>query len=114
MADQGASVGANDLPSILSRVVETKAEYDIRLLAQQLGTNYRSLMYWLSRAITGPTSSAAHSLHGSAAAPDITAAPRTKARRVALAPFVPVDEGTRRSAVMRVSLLRYSRNFAGG
>jgi hypothetical protein len=47
MADQGASVGANDLPSILSRVVETKAEYDIRLLAQQLGTNYRSLMYWL-------------------------------------------------------------------
>jgi len=40
-------VGANDLPSILSRVVETKAEYDIRLLAQQLGTNYRSLMYWL-------------------------------------------------------------------
>jgi hypothetical protein len=40
-------VAANDLPSILSRVVETKAEYDIRLLAQQLGTNYRSLMYWL-------------------------------------------------------------------
>ena len=38
---------ANDFPSILSRVVETKAEYDIRLLAQQLGTNYRSLMYWL-------------------------------------------------------------------
>lgn len=38
---------ANDLSSILSRVVETKAEYDIRLLAQQLGTNYRSLMYWL-------------------------------------------------------------------
>ncbi len=37
----------NDLPSILSRVIETKAEYDIRLLAQQLGTNYRSLMYWL-------------------------------------------------------------------
>ncbi len=37
----------NDLPSILSRVVETKAEYDIRLLARQLGTNYRSLMYWL-------------------------------------------------------------------
>jgi hypothetical protein len=35
------------IPSILSRVVETKAEYDIRLLAQQLGTNYRSLMYWL-------------------------------------------------------------------
>jgi hypothetical protein len=28
-------------------VVETKAEYDVRLLAQQLGTNYRSLMYWL-------------------------------------------------------------------
>jgi hypothetical protein len=40
-------VPANDLSSILSRVVETKAEYDIRLLAQQLGTNYRSLMYWL-------------------------------------------------------------------
>jgi hypothetical protein len=40
-------VPANDLSSILTRVVETKAEYDIRLLAQQLGTNYRSLMYWL-------------------------------------------------------------------
>jgi hypothetical protein len=40
-------MAANDLPSILSRVVEAKAEYDIRLLAQQLGTNYRSLMYWL-------------------------------------------------------------------
>ena len=38
---------ANDISSILSRVVEIKAEYDIRLLAQQLGTNYRSLMYWL-------------------------------------------------------------------
>ena len=38
---------ADDISSILSRVVETKAEYDIRLLAQQLGTNYRSLMYWL-------------------------------------------------------------------
>ena len=38
---------ANDLSSILSRVVEITAEYDIRLLAQQLGTNYRSLMYWL-------------------------------------------------------------------
>jgi regulatory protein CII len=43
----GAGVAGNDLPSILSRVVETKVEYDIRLLAQQLGTNYRSLMYWL-------------------------------------------------------------------
>jgi hypothetical protein len=40
-------VPANDISSILSRVVDTKAEYDIRLLAQQLGTNYRSLMYWL-------------------------------------------------------------------
>ena len=40
-------MAANDLPSILSRVVEIKVEYDIRLLAQQLGTNYRSLMYWL-------------------------------------------------------------------
>ena len=38
---------ADDISSILSRVVESKAEYDIRLLAQQLGTNYRSLMYWL-------------------------------------------------------------------
>ena len=40
-------MSADDLPAILSRVVEAKAEYDIRLLAQQLGTNYRSLMYWL-------------------------------------------------------------------
>jgi hypothetical protein len=40
-------VPGDDLPSILSRVVEAKVEYDIRLLAQQLGTNYRSLMYWL-------------------------------------------------------------------
>lgn len=38
---------ADELATILSRVVETKVEYDIRLLAQQLGTNYRSLMYWL-------------------------------------------------------------------
>ncbi|MBZ5655042.1 MAG: hypothetical protein LAO56_07155 [Acidobacteriia bacterium] len=38
---------ANDISSILSRVVESKTEYDTRLLAQQLGTNYRSLMYWL-------------------------------------------------------------------
>lgn len=28
-------------------MVETKADYDVRLLAQQLGTHYRSLMYWL-------------------------------------------------------------------
>jgi hypothetical protein len=41
------SAPAEELASILSRVVDTKAEYDIRLLAQQLGTNYRSLMYWL-------------------------------------------------------------------
>ncbi len=27
--------------------METKTEYDTRLIAQQLGTNYRSLMYWL-------------------------------------------------------------------
>jgi hypothetical protein len=40
-------VAANELSSILSRVVEIKADYDTRLLAQQLGTNYRSLMYWL-------------------------------------------------------------------
>lgn len=38
---------AQTLPSVLSRVVEAKAEYDVRLLAQQLGTSYRSLMYWL-------------------------------------------------------------------
>lgn len=38
---------ADDLSSILSRAVETKSDYDTRLLAQQLGTNYRSLMYWL-------------------------------------------------------------------
>jgi hypothetical protein len=35
------------LSAVLSQVVEAKAEYDTRLLAQQLGTNYRSLMYWL-------------------------------------------------------------------
>jgi len=45
--NRGILVPQDDLASILSRVVETKAEYDIRLLAQQLGTNYRSLMYWL-------------------------------------------------------------------
>ena len=28
---------ADDLASLLSRVVETKAEYDVRLMAQQLG-----------------------------------------------------------------------------
>lgn len=38
---------SDELAALLSRVVETKAEYDVRLLAQQLGTNYRSLMYWL-------------------------------------------------------------------
>jgi hypothetical protein len=40
-------VPAKTLASVLSRTVEAKAEYDLRLLAQQLGTNYRSLMYWL-------------------------------------------------------------------
>ena len=35
------------LPAVLSQMVEARAEYDTRLLAQQLGTNYRSLMYWL-------------------------------------------------------------------
>jgi len=40
-------VAAEDLSRVLSRVIEAKAEYDVRLLAQQLGTNYRSLMYWL-------------------------------------------------------------------
>ena len=37
----------DELSSVLSRSIEAKAEYDLRLLAQQLGTNYRSLMYWL-------------------------------------------------------------------
>jgi len=40
-------VSRDDLSSVLSRVIEAKSEYDVRLLAQQLGTNYRSLMYWL-------------------------------------------------------------------
>jgi hypothetical protein len=40
-------VAAKTLPVVLSQIVEAKAEYDTRLLAQQLGTNYRSLMYWL-------------------------------------------------------------------
>lgn len=38
---------SDDLATLISRVIEAKAEYDIRLLAQQLGTNYRSLMYWM-------------------------------------------------------------------
>ena len=37
----------DDLSTILSRSIEMKAEYDLRLLAQQIGTNYRSLIYWL-------------------------------------------------------------------
>ena len=37
----------DDLSTVLSRSIEAKAEYDLRLLAQQLGTNYRSLIYWL-------------------------------------------------------------------
>jgi regulatory protein CII len=40
-------VAAKTLPNVLSQIVEARAEYDTRLLAQQLGTNYRSLMYWL-------------------------------------------------------------------
>jgi hypothetical protein len=40
-------VSAKTLPNVLSQIVEARAEYDTRLLAQQLGTNYRSLMYWL-------------------------------------------------------------------
>lgn len=40
-------MAADELASVLSRVVEIKSDYDVRLLAQQLGTNYRSLMYWL-------------------------------------------------------------------
>ena len=35
------------LSAVLSRIVEAEAEFDTRLLVQQLGTNYRSLMYWL-------------------------------------------------------------------
>ncbi len=42
-----ASVSPDDFATVVSRVIEAKTEYDIRLLAQQLGTNYRSLMYWL-------------------------------------------------------------------
>ena len=38
---------AKTLPSVLSQAVEAKAEYDVRLLAQQLGASYRSLMYWI-------------------------------------------------------------------
>ncbi len=44
---RGSDVPADDLATLISRVVEAKAEYDVRLLAQQLGTNYRSLMYWM-------------------------------------------------------------------
>jgi hypothetical protein len=40
-------LSAADLASLLSRVVEAKSDYDVRLLAQQLGTHYRSLMYYL-------------------------------------------------------------------
>jgi len=40
-------VAAKTLSTVLSQVIEAQAEYDLRLLAQQLGTNYRSLMYWL-------------------------------------------------------------------
>lgn len=40
-------MAAKTLPTVLSQMIEAKAEYDLRLLAQQLGTNYRSLMYWL-------------------------------------------------------------------
>jgi hypothetical protein len=40
-------VAGKTLANVLSQVVEATAEYDTRLLAQQLGTNYRSLMYWL-------------------------------------------------------------------
>lgn len=40
-------MAAKTLANVLSQVVEARAEYDTRLLAQQLGTNYRSLMYWL-------------------------------------------------------------------
>ena len=40
-------MAAKTLSTVLSQVIEAQAEYDLRLLAQQLGTNYRSLMYWL-------------------------------------------------------------------
>jgi hypothetical protein len=40
-------VSSDELSSVLSKLIEVKSEYDVRLLAQQLGTNYRSLMYWL-------------------------------------------------------------------
>src|SRR5437879_12703153 len=40
-------VAARTLAAVFSQIVEARAEYDTRLLAQQLGTNYRSLMYWL-------------------------------------------------------------------
>jgi len=40
-------VTAKTLSNVLSQIVEARAEYDTRLMAQQLGTNYRSLMYWL-------------------------------------------------------------------
>jgi hypothetical protein len=43
----GSHVPEDNLAAVISRVVEAKTEYDVRLLAQQLGTNYRSLMYWL-------------------------------------------------------------------
>jgi len=46
-SEKGLIVPSDELASLLSRVVETKADYDVRLLAQQLGTHYRSLMYWL-------------------------------------------------------------------
>ena len=40
-------MAAKTLPTVLGQIIEGKAEYDTRLLAHQLGTNYRSLMYWL-------------------------------------------------------------------
>ena len=40
-------MAADDVSSIVSRVVENQGRIRHSLLAQQLGTNYRSLMYWL-------------------------------------------------------------------
>ena len=40
-------MSSDELSSVLSKVIEAKSEYDVRLLAHQLGMNYRSLMYWL-------------------------------------------------------------------
>jgi len=45
--DEGLACGWKDATRGTEPDCRAKAEYDTRLLAQQLGTNYRSLMYWL-------------------------------------------------------------------